>query len=261
MTMYHRARLAMRSALAFALALLLSACLNTGDARRPIPTETLVGSASRGDILVIVLPGRWDDLEVMSEAGIAQAIGTAWPEADVLLAGATLAYYMEGGLAPRLHAEVVAPARERGYREIWLTGASMGGLGTLLYERQYPGELDGLVLLAPFLGDRGLFREIMGAGGVAGWEPGPAPAEINRRNYQRELWRYLKTWTVKPELGRRAWIAYGSEDRLRKAVPVFAPLVPPEQVLERPGGHAWTVWVPAAAEVFASVRTRRIEVR
>lgn len=259
--MLHSTRNALRSLLSLTLMLALSACLNTGDSRRPIPTETFNGAESRGEILVIVLPGRWDDVQRMSEAGIAQAITAAWPEADVQLAGATLAYYMDGDLAQRLHAELVNPARERGYREIWLTGASMGGLGTLLYERQYPGELDGLLLLAPFLGDRSLFREIMDAGGIAGWDPGPAPPEMNRSNYQRELWRYLKTWTVKPELGRRAWIAYGSEDRLRKAVPVFAPLLPPEQVLERPGGHAWTVWVPASAEVFARVRAGRTKSR
>lgn len=248
----------LRPLLALALAATLSACLNTGDSRRPIPTETFVGRTSQGEILVVVLPGRWDDLAAMRQAGIAEAIGAAWPEADVLLAGATLAYYLDGGLAPRLHAEVIAPARARGYRQVWLAGASMGGMGTLLYERQFPGELDGLVLLAPFLGDRSLFREIMAAGGVQAWDPGPAPAQIDRGNYQRELWRYLKTWTERPELGRRAWIAYGDQDRLRQAVPVFAPLLPPAQVLERPGGHAWTVWVPAAAEVFAAVRAQQL---
>jgi len=237
----------------------LSACVNTGDSRRPIPAELVSGPQSRGDILVVVLPGRWDDVQDMAEAGIAEAILQAWPEADVQLAGATLAYYLDGGLAPRLHAEVIAPARERGYREIWLAGASMGGMGTLLYERQYPGELDGLVLMAPFMGDRGLFREIMAAGGVGSWDPGPEPAQINRGNYQRELWRYLKTWTERPELGHRAWITYGDRDRLRQAVPVFAPLLPESQVLERPGGHKWSVWVPAAGEVFAQVRRQRAQ--
>jgi len=40
-------------------------------------------------------------------------------------------------------------------------------------------------------------------------------------------------------------------------VPVFAPLLPESQVLERPGGHKWSVWVPAAGEVFAQVRRQR----
>lgn len=254
--MLHSTRNALRSLLSLTLMLALSACLNTGDSRRPIPTETFNGAESRGEILVIVLPGRWDDVQRMSEAGIAQAIATAWPEADVQLVGATLAYYLDGGLAGRLHAEVVAPARARGYREIWLTGASMGGMGSLLYERQFPGQVDGLVLLAPFLGDRSLFRDIMGAGGVTRWDPGPVPAAMDRSNYQRELWRHLKTWTENPELARRVWLAYGDQDRLRRAVPVFAPLLPADQVLERSGGHTWSVWVPAAAEVFGRVRTR-----
>lgn len=240
------------------LSLCLSACANTGDRRLPIPTQTFRSDADPARALVVVLPGRWDDVDAMADAGIAQAIQSAWPEADVLLTGATLSYYLDGRLASRLHEEVIVPARARGYREIWLAGASMGGMGTLLYERQYPGELEGLLLLAPYLGDRRLLREIERSGGIAAWQPGPEPVEIDRGNYQRELWRHLQTWVENPQPGRRVWLAYGSQDRLRRAVPLFAPLIPDAQILERPGGHKWTVWVPAAGEAFAIAQQRRL---
>jgi pimeloyl-ACP methyl ester carboxylesterase len=234
--------------------LLLAACINTGDRSVPIPTRTVLAGAAPGDTLVVVLPGRWDNIEVMAGAGIADAVQGAWPEADVLLTSATMAYYTDGQLAARLHQQVVSPARERGYQRIWMMGASLGGMGTLLYEEAYPGELDGLVLLAPYLGRNRVLREIADAGGIGDWSPGPRPAERNRSNFDRELWRHLQTWLSDPSLGRRAWLAYGDEDRLRDAVPVFAPLLPDAQILERPGGHAWSVWVPAAGEVLTRAR-------
>lgn len=236
---------------------LLTACINTGDRSVPIPTRTVLAGDTPGDTLVVVLPGRWDNVEVMAGAGIAEAVQGAWPDADVLLTSATMAYYTDGQLPQRLHREVVAPARERGYRHVWMMGASMGGMGTLLYEQAYPGELDGLVLLAPYLGRARVLKEISLAGGIGDWSPGPEPAERNRSNYDQELWRYLQTWLSDPSLGQRTWLAYGDEDRLRDAVPVFAPLVPADHVLEVPGGHAWSVWVPAAAEVLDRARDAR----
>jgi len=233
---------------------LLAACVNTGNRNVPIPTQTTLAGATPGETLVIVLPGRWDNVEVMAGAGIVEAVQGAWPEADVLLTSATMAYYTDGGLARRLHEQVVTPARTRGYRQVWMMGASMGGMGTLLYEQAYPGELDGLVLLAPYLGRGRVLREIVDAGGIEQWSPGPVPAERNRGNFDRELWRHLQTWLSDPDLGERVWLAYGSEDRLRDAVPVFSPLIPEAQVLERPGGHAWSVWVPAAGDVLARAR-------
>lgn len=235
---------------ALVLALSAAGCANMGDRNAPIPTLTLQADELASDVLVVVLPGRWDDVAVLEQSGIAQAIQAARPEADVLLAGATLAYYTDGGLAERLHREIVAPARARGYREVWMAGASMGGLGVLLYEQDHPGELDGLVLLAPFMGGRGILREIERAGGIADWDPGPVPAQRDRRNFDRELWRHLQGWLDDPEAAARVWLAYGEEDRLRRAVPVIAPLLPPAHILERPGGHTWSVWVPAAREVF-----------
>ena len=247
-----------RIVIAASLALLLTACINTGDRRQPIPTQTFAGAAP-SKILVVVLPGRWDDVQDMAQAGMPEAIRGAWPEADVMLTGAAMAYYTDGGLAQRLHEQIIVPAKERGYREIWMVGASLGGMGTLLYDRQYPGELQGLVLLAPYLGDRGILKAISKAGGIANWQPGPVPQAIDKNNFQNEIWRYLQTWQDQPERAQRVWLAYGDQDRLRNAVPLIAPLLLEQQVLERPGGHAWDVWVPAAAEVFAAVAERRVK--
>jgi Putative esterase len=239
-------------AIVFTLALVLSGCLPKGDPGQPIPT-LLVASQQTAPIahrrLVVMLPGRADDLQALGRSGMAEAIQDAWPDADVLFAELTFQYYMQGRAPQRLHEEVIAPARARGYREIWLGGASMGGMGALMYERAYPGEMNGLVLLAPYVGDRDLLEEIRDAGGVAQWNPGPAQ-EVNRDTWQRELWRHLQTWSRDPQQAQRVWLAYGDKDRLREAMPLLTPLLPTEQVMVREGGHTWTVWSPAAGEIL-----------
>ena len=39
---------------------------------------------------------------------------------------------------------IFGPLRARGYREIWLAGASMGGLGVVAYARTHPAKIRGV---------------------------------------------------------------------------------------------------------------------
>lgn len=237
----------------------LSGCASTGDASRPVPTLH-VPAPRPATRLVVVLPGRGDDIAGLQRAGIADAIQSAWPDADVTLTGLSLAYYLEGRAAPRLREEIVRPARVRGYREVWLLGASMGGMGAIMYDRHYPDEVDGFVLLAPYLGEASVQREIADAGGLANWNPGPRPAAIDRDNFSRELWRRVQEWSMSPAQASRVWLAYGEDDYLRPGIEMLAPALPASQVVRKPGGHAWRVWTPAAREVLEAIDTRRAQV-
>ena len=107
------ARSLLRS-VALLLPLSLCACLSLGDPKAPIASELI--AAPRADAaraLVIVLPGRGDDLSALRRSGIATAIQSAWPEADVLLAEVGMGHYMQGRMPQRLHDEIVVPARGR----------------------------------------------------------------------------------------------------------------------------------------------------
>jgi len=111
----------------------LSACGNLGDRRQPIPTRSLPALTDTARApLVVVLPGRRDNVGVLSDNGVAEAIQAAWPEAEVVLTSTTLDYYLDGGMERRLHEQVVQPALAGGDRPLYLVGASMGGLGVLL---------------------------------------------------------------------------------------------------------------------------------
>lgn len=230
----------------------LSGCIQMGDPSRPIPTF-LAHAPSRAQRLVVVLPGRADDLADLRQSGIAQAVQSAWPDADVVLTGLALGYYMQGRADQRLHDEVIVPARRRGYAQVWLAGASLGGMGAVLYDRAYPGDVDGMVLLAPYLGDKEILSEVAAAGGVSKWRAPPGATTLTADNFQQELWRHLQDWSHRPAAARNVWLVYGNEDPLREAMPLLAPLLPPGHALLRDGGHDWHVWSPAARDVLVRI--------
>jgi len=235
---------------------MLFGCYPKGDPDKPVPTA-LVPAPRHAQRLVIVLPGRGDGLDGLQRAGIARAIQSQWSDADVILSGLAIGYYLQGNAIRRLHDEIVVPARTRGYREIWLLGASLGGLGALMYDGQWPGTVDGIVLMAPYLGEKPLLDEIAAAGGIARWNPGPVPPAVNGDNFQHELWRQLQGWSRDPSRARYVWLAYGDRDYLRATMPSLTPLLPPSHVLVRHGKHAWSTWTPATREILARIDAGR----
>jgi hypothetical protein len=242
------------SSLLLAAGMLLG-CFPRGDPSKPIPAA-LISAPAKAQRLVVVLPGRGDDLIALHKSGVAQAVQSAWPDADVMLTGLALGYYMEGLAEQRLHDEVIVPARRRGYAQVWLVGASLGGMGAVMYDRAYPNEVDGMVLLAPYLGEKRVLSQMTAAGGISAWQPPPKQA-INADNFPEKLWRQLQTWSRQPSAARNVWLAYGKADRLREAMPLLAPVLPPGHVLLREGGHEWRVWSPATRDVLVRIDEQR----
>lgn len=236
-----RDRRARAPGLALAGLLLIGAlALGCAFARRPvIPLRTLdLAPRGDGDCLAVLLPGRWDRPESFRDAGFAAAVAGRGLRLDLVAVDSHLAYYQDRSVVERLHLDVVAPARAAGYRTIWLVGTSLGGVGGLLYLRDRPEEISGVLALAPFLGADEVIREIEAAGGPARWSAaGPAPTD----DVGRELWSWLAPWTAgrqRPPLH----LGWGSEDRLARANALLATALPAERVYTAPGGHDWRTW-------------------
>jgi pimeloyl-ACP methyl ester carboxylesterase len=234
--------------LLFAPILELAGCAAGGDITRPVPT-TFVPAPQPAHRLVVMLPGRGDSLQSLTDTGIAQLIQQRWPDADVVLTGLTMPFYRQGRAAQRLHDEVIEPARRPAYRQVWLAGISLGGMGALLYDREYPGQMDGLLLLSPYLGDDAIHREIRQAGGLADWQPGP-PQTIGPDTFQHEVWRYLKDWSQRPQRTRSVWLAYGADEPFRQPIELMSPLLPADHVIMLPGKHNWQLWKPAMSALL-----------
>jgi hypothetical protein len=147
---------------------------------------------------------------------------------------AHIGYYIGRSLVPRLKVDIIDPAREAGYEEIWLVGASMGGLGALLYNKFHPADVDGLFLISPFLGDREVTDAIIAAGGLETWEPGPFDTE---EDWQIMLWDWLKTRSRAGWAGAPLYLGYGTQDSFVEAQNLLGANLPPERVFTSEGGH------------------------
>jgi pimeloyl-ACP methyl ester carboxylesterase len=241
-------------------ALALAGCIALGDSAVPIGTLRIAAlRQSKERTLVIVLPGIGGDAAEMKDERLPQAIHESWPEADIVLTSATFAYYRDDKLVPRLDQEIVEPAYASGYTRVWLAGASLGGMGALLYEREHPGKVTGIALFAPFLGDTELLEEIRSAGGLKLWEPGPLPSQMTGDNYQRQVWKMVREWACRPGLARRVWLAVGTRDRFLEGARLLEPELPKTHYLELTGGHTWDLWRAAAREIFSRIRAESSE--
>jgi pimeloyl-ACP methyl ester carboxylesterase len=222
--------------------LLCSGCALLQPATNPMTDVETDLAPGKAKCLIVLLPGVGDNAVDFSSNGFVAAVKNRKLSADVVAADATFAYYSEGSLVERLGKDVVLPAQAKGYRQTWIIGVSMGGLGSLLYAQKHPTEITGVLALAPYLGDHKLIQEIREAGGIAAW---PMPEKVEpptSDNYQRDLWRWLKAVTEGKERGPRLYLGWGRDDLLHSSIEMLAAALPRERLLTAPGGHEWSAW-------------------
>ncbi len=225
------------SAAVLPLATLALSCATWRAPAKPLRTVELAPRVG-GSCLVVLLPGRWDEPERFGRAGFAAAVARRGLQLDLVAVDAHLGYYRDRSVVERLRADVVAPSRAAGYREIWLVGISLGGLGGLTYLREHPDDVAGVLALAPYLGEADLVREIEAAGGAASWRPRRSGDGVG---FGVELWSWLAPW-VAARSGPPLHLGWGEQDDLAPASRLLAALLPREQVYAQAGGHDWRTW-------------------
>ena len=232
---------AARTALAGLAALILphGSCLLLRPASAPMRVVRFAPAAAHAPTLVVLLPGRASDPADFGTERFPALAKEAGLAVDMIAVDAHLGHYLKRTLNVRLKVDIIDPARAAGYKDIWLVGISMGGLGALLYAREHPDDVNGLVLLAPFLGDRAVIDEIGAAGRLSMWKPQePLPAS----DYQRMIWLFLKDALRPGAAGPDIWLGFGTEDAFARANGLLGRELPPERVFTAPGGHRWETW-------------------
>lgn len=202
---------------------------------------------------MLFLPGRRDSLGAYRRRDFAGMAARAGVSAEYLEVDAHLGYYQAETVSRRLHEDVVLPAHQRGVHKIWIAGISMGGLGGLLYAKDHPGQVRGVIALAPYLGDTEP-ANVATAGGLAQWKPG-APRQI--ADYERQLWAWLKSYLggagadasagtgnhrAAAPIPTELYIGYGLSDELAPADKLLADVLHPDRVFTVPGSHDWRTW-------------------
>ena len=216
----------------------------------------------RDKTLLVFLPGRGTTGKTFKEQNFLSAIDHSdpnveeWrgcfyrgPAADAVLVDLTFPYYMNQTAVTRLHEDIIRPARTRGYRRIWLAGCSMGGLGAILYAHEHPGEIDGIVAIAPYLGDKSVVGEIEAAGGLANWQP---KAPLADDDFQRRLWLAIKAERFDQPGRVPLVLGYGTGDRFVYGHRLLAAQLPPDHVFRVFGFHNWATWHQLWKMILAS---------
>ena len=198
--------------------------------------------ATPADTLLVMLPGSFARPEEFVREGFVQALRERRLAVDMVLVDAHLGYYSDRSIIDRLQADIVAPARARGYRSVWLVGISVGAFGAMIYTQAQPEGITGIVALGPYLGKRSVTEQVRAAGGLARWQ---APGGVLAADeIDLILWRWLQ--------GARAdggaapvplYLGYGLADRFLADDELLAAALPAGRVLTAAGGHDWPVWL------------------
>ncbi len=231
-----------------ALSLLVSlpACVTLAPTEVPLPAIKHEKADSPGDALLIMLPGRGDRATTFVREGFQQAgnqLGF-----DTIAVDAHFGYYRDRSLVPRLHEDIVLPARADGYKRVWLLGISMGGYGALLYASQHPDLVDGVILLAPFLGSQAAIDEIRASGSLNNWSKNSS----GLRDHEIEIWAWLQKATQQPE-STPIFLGYGLSDPMAEAYDFLTDALDPSSVYTLEGGHKWTTWGPLWTKIAADL--------
>ena len=199
---------------------------------RSIPMPAL--STATASSCMVWLPGAYHIAQDFVTAGFAQAVRARQISLDLIFIDMELEHVGDRSALQKLHSDIVSPARAAGV-SIWLGGISLGGLFALDYAASHPDEVDGLCLLAPYLGSRILTNEIARAPGLAAWQPD----ELAEADEQRRVWRYIKNRRAgSPPL----YLGFGREDRFSAAHELLAAALPADSVDVISGGHEWPTW-------------------
>jgi pimeloyl-ACP methyl ester carboxylesterase len=137
-------------------------------------------------------------------------------------------YYQARTIVNRLRQDIIKPALDAGYSEIYLGGISLGGFGSLLYIKHYPDDISKIFILAPYLGDKQDYSYLIDNTAVP-----TVPRDVN-------LWPWL---TQLPDATKnKIYLAYGTNDKFAVPNELLADRLPKGHSVTQTGKHNWKTW-------------------
>jgi len=245
---HHLSRVTLQIAALLLLIPLLAGCLRYLPARlRPTPVPLRIvrypapASSTSGSgqprTLVVLLPGQYDLPQDFGKYRFPQMAAEAGAQVDMVAVAANINYYYKKMIVDRLRTDVIGPARQH-YDHIWLAGISIGGTGSVLYASQYPEDLAGVVIFAPYLGEGRVIDDVAAAGSLASWQVTNA---LPPDDFQNRIWLGLQDYVMAPPRFP-LYLGWGETDSFARANGLLARELPKDHVFTAPGGHEWKAW-------------------
>jgi len=217
-----------------------------GSCKTPLEVLKYESTPDRNKNLIVFLRGMggtlncfFDGHECFEKEGFVEAVRIRGLSYDMIAPNTHFGYYNDRTLMTRLKEDIIQPAKAKKYEKIWLVGTSMGGLGSILYLKDYEKNIDGVLLLGPFLGEKLIIDEIYSAGGIAYWEPGDYDEEDD---WQRMLWHWLKEYNRHGNIHPPIYLGIGKEDFYYRAQKLLASSLSPGHVIEVNGKHRFSTF-------------------
>jgi pimeloyl-ACP methyl ester carboxylesterase len=183
---------------------------------------------------IVLLPGAQQQLADFIHSGFDAAMHERRAGLDLILAAPQLAHLTDRSWLAALHEQVVGPARQTG-GALWIGGISLGAFMALRYAAEHPEQIDGLCLIAPYLGSRIVAAEIARHEPLQSWQPGVLAEDDD----ERRIWRYVQSLRApKP----RVFLGFGNGDRFADNQRLLARALPSASSQQIAGGHDWPSW-------------------
>lgn len=214
------------------LFVLLTSCYYLQSTSMPIKTisyqQHADGENKSDRKLMVLLPGIGDKAGAFNKYGVIDAIRNVHPNVDVIAVDAHFKYYEARTIIDRLRQDIIKPALDAGYNEIYLGGTSLGGFGSLLYLKQYPDDINKIFILAPYLGDAQDYNYL-----IENTSAPQVPRDVN-------LWSWLTQ--LPNETKNKIYLAYGTNDKFAIPNELLAKQLSPEHTVTQSGKHNWKTW-------------------
>ena len=160
---------------------------------------------------------------------------------DLFMAELSFDHIADRTALTEIHQDLILPAIKNGYKNIWLAGISVGGYVAIAYADRYANMLtnsriQGLLLMAPYPGNRITTSAITSAGGIKTWQAG----SLTEDDIEFSNWGWLKRYADCAEI--EVYLSYGADDRFADGHAMMAQLLPESNVDKIAGDHTWPVW-------------------
>lgn len=226
-----------RSFLIYGFTLFISSCSFNLDVNKPINLlwDKLEG---KNDSLIILLPGVYDTAETFKDEQFFTIARKAGIKADMVAANIHLWHLVQEMMIERIEKDIFRQIKNKGYKNIWFVGISLGGLNSLLFYQKYTREVCGVVVVSPYIADKGLIKELKQAGGIKNWQPDVIE---NKKTIEKRLlllWVWLQQQDIKNNLNQ-VFLGYGKQDRYIESIKLFENILDKKNVIKVEGEHDW----------------------